>query len=99
MTATAAYFYRRFELPWDTTGEEKERLKRIVSICVGIMIVLFSTSVYFLEKDVEGTAFTSVPATFWWCVVTMTTVGYGDVTPLTTWGKVACKCAKRFCRK
>ncbi len=40
MTATAAYFYRRFELPWDTAGEEKERLKRIVSICVGIMIVL-----------------------------------------------------------
>ncbi len=40
MTATAAYFYRRFELPWDTAPEERERLKRILSICLGIVVVL-----------------------------------------------------------
>jgi len=40
VTATAAYFYRRFELPWDPAPEERERLKRIVRICLGILVVL-----------------------------------------------------------
>ena len=47
-------------------------------------VVFFSTMIYFLEKDEDGTPFTSIPAAYWWCIVTMTTVGYGDAVPATT---------------
>uniref|UniRef100_A0A0R3XA14 BTB domain-containing protein n=1 Tax=Hydatigena taeniaeformis TaxID=6205 RepID=A0A0R3XA14_HYDTA len=59
-----------------------------------VCVVLFATAVYYAELDSHPNSFASIPDSFWWAVVTVTTVGYGDMHPQTTLGKfVGCLCA------
>jgi voltage-gated potassium channel len=62
----------------------------LLSVLVIFLMVLFlaSVSVYFLERDVQPATFGSVPAALWWAIATLTTVGYGDVVPITPLGRL-----------
>ena len=53
-----------------------------------VAMVVFAAAAYHAEQDVEGSQLRSIPDAFWWAIVTMTTVGYGDVTPVGGWGKL-----------
>lgn len=53
-----------------------------------IGVILFSSAVYFAEVDEPESHFSSIPDGFWWAVVTMTTVGYGDMCPTSPGGKI-----------
>lgn len=67
--------------------EAKEELV-ISLLAVLMLLVVVSSLMYYVEHDVQPEAFSSIPATMWWGVATLTTVGYGDVYPITGLGKV-----------
>lgn len=53
-----------------------------------VALVFVSFGMYFAEKEAQPEAFSSIPASMWWGIVTLTTLGYGDVVPITTLGKL-----------
>ena len=54
---------------------------------VVIMVISLGTLMYMVEGTQPGTAFTDIPTSIYWAVVTMTTVGYGDIAPVTNLGR------------
>nr|AAK55542.1 potassium channel protein Shal 1.f [Panulirus interruptus] len=55
---------------------------------LAMAIIIFATVMFYAEKNVEDTTFTSIPSAFWYTIVTMTTLGYGDMVPHTPTGKI-----------
>uniref|UniRef100_A0A914XDC6 Uncharacterized protein n=1 Tax=Plectus sambesii TaxID=2011161 RepID=A0A914XDC6_9BILA len=75
------------------TLQRSQKQLQMMTIVLLTGVVFFSTMIYFLENDEPDTPFTSIPAAYWWCIVTMTTVGYGDVVPSSTAGKIVASAA------
>lgn len=81
----------RFSKSLKTISQVFKETKADLSITLFItfiLLVLSSTLMYYVEKDVQPTKFATIGHAFWWSVATLTTVGYGDVYPLTAIGKV-----------
>lgn len=51
------------------------------------ILVIISFVMYYAERDAQPTVFSSIPASMWWGIATLTTVGYGDMVPITSLGK------------
>jgi len=60
----------------------------ITMFVVFILLIIASSLMYFIENTAQPEVFSSIPAAMWWGVATLTTVGYGDVYPITPLGKV-----------
>lgn len=53
-----------------------------------MMLVISAGGIYLLENDLQPDTFGSMPSSMWWAIVTLTTVGYGDVVPITVMGRM-----------
>ena len=80
----------RYSTSLHTLGRALRRVRTefgVLLIVTGIIVLLSSTLAYVFEEQ-SNDKFSSIPAAMWWAIVTMTTVGYGDVAPVTTMGRV-----------
>jgi voltage-gated potassium channel len=66
--------------------EKREELLMSCSFLLVLMLVA-SALMYFAEHEAQPDRFSSIPAAAWWAVVTLTTVGYGDIYPVTPLGR------------
>jgi len=67
----------------------QERRALAASLVIMTGLLFFSASViYFVEREAQPEAFGSIPAALWWALATLTTVGYGDIVPVTAAGRM-----------
>ena len=68
---------------------EKRKDELIVTFITFIIgLTIASIAIYFAENNTGNKVFSSIPSSFWWSVITCTSVGYGDAYPVTTAGKL-----------
>ncbi|PXX44184.1 ion transporter [Undibacterium pigrum] len=67
------------------------RRKHLLIVAILLMVITaycFAALLYLIEHQVQPDKFSSIPETLWWAIVTLTTIGYGDMTPITPIGKL-----------
>jgi len=71
------------------TAVQKRRIELYLSFIIAMaIIVIAATCLFVVEGSTQPKDFGSIPRAMWWAVVTLTTIGYGDATPITTLGKL-----------
>lgn len=85
--AKAGRYYSSLTLIKQVFRSKKEELI-LTSALMAVLLIMSSSVLYYVENDVQPEAFSSIPATMWWAVATLTTVGYGDMYPLTVLGRI-----------
>lgn len=86
-----AFKLARYSASMRTLGNvlRSKREELLVTLFVVVVMLVFASSaMYYAEHDAQPDKFSSIPASMWWGVATLTTVGYGDVFPVTPAGKV-----------
>lgn len=68
----------------------KAEFRAFMSAMMVMLILIFisATGIYLFEHQAQPEAFASIPVSMWWAIVTLTTLGYGDIVPVTTGGKI-----------
>ena len=81
----ARYFTAARRLALTVRQKSGHLLTAVVALIV--VLVIAATLMYFAETEAQPEVFSSIPASMWWSVVTLTTVGYGDTIPVTPIGR------------
>tara|TARA_B100001121_G_scaffold214464_1_gene188138 strand:- start:2475 stop:3374 length:900 start_codon:yes stop_codon:yes gene_type:complete len=79
-------YFKVMNLLLGVLKEEKQSFLAAMFLLT-IAMLIASTGIYLFEKDAQPDKFSSIPEAMWWAIATLTTIGYGDVTPVTGMGK------------
>lgn len=82
-----ARYSSAFDMVRKVLREKKEELLVTMTFIL-ITLVIISTLMYYVERESQPESFSSISKSLWWGIVTLTTVGYGDVYPVTPLGKI-----------
>jgi voltage-gated potassium channel len=80
-------FFSPLVVLWRVIRSEAPAMMGAIFIVL-VLIIIAASTMYLVERDVQPDVFGSIPAAMWWAAVTLTTVGYGDVTPITVIGRM-----------
>ena len=79
--------YSRTLQTFGTVFRQKQTDIGLMVLFLLVLVVISSSLMYFVENAGQPDKFSSIPASMWWSVMTLTTVGYGDIYPMTPLGK------------
>lgn len=85
--AKAARYVRAVHVFSGVVRSKREELVIAASVMV-LLVICASSLMYYAEHEAQPQAFSSIPAAMWWSIATLTTVGYGDVYPVTPAGRL-----------
>ena len=60
----------------------------ITVMMTALVLLVASILMYYIEGEAQSDKFPNILSSLWWAVVTLTTIGYGDVVPVTGWGRL-----------
>ena len=80
--------YTRSVLTMAAVVRERRHELMMAVFLTALLLVVASTLMYYLESKVQPEAFPNIVASLWWAVATFTTIGYGDVFPVTGLGRL-----------
>ena len=80
-------YYSSLQLIKNVFISKKEELV-LTSFVMVLLLIIAANIMFYCENAVQPDAFPNIPATMWWAVATLTTVGYGDIYPVTVIGKL-----------
>lgn len=81
----------RTSMALDRLGQAMSLVKgelMIFGVLSGLMLYVSAVGIFLFEHDAQPEAFSSIPISLWWAVASFTTVGYGDMFPITTGGRI-----------
>jgi len=80
-------YSKSFSLMVKVIDRDKESLLAALSVLL-IILVIASSLMFYAEHDAQPEVYSSIPAAMWWGLITLATVGYGDMVPVTPLGKI-----------
>lgn len=80
----------RYSYALSLLSRSLQNIKEVIAVAffaLVIILILASSMMFYIENEAQPEKFSSIPDTMWWAIATLTTVGYGDIYPITPLGK------------